>query len=167
MVRFARAKLIHERRELAHRRRLEELEHRQLDLERVSDLRRDLHREQAVAAEVEEAIVDPDLPHPELLAPDLGQRRFRLGARLLVGRSEVRAGMAIDRTARSRACVGVADPGVQPTLQVAGHDEHARSGVGAEEPEEGVHAFRRPDGLRHVLSIRRSRASTGQWVTTS
>ncbi len=61
-------------------RRLEHRPHRELGAERIADPARQPGGEQRVPAQVEEAVVDPDLGDPEHGGEHLAQRRLRSGA---------------------------------------------------------------------------------------
>ena len=71
----------HMLREERERRVLEERPHRELHREALADLRHDASREQRVAAEMEEVVVDADALDAENVTPDSGDDRLRRRAR--------------------------------------------------------------------------------------
>ncbi|CAI1205305.1 Uncharacterised protein [Serratia ficaria] len=57
----------------------------------AAQLRHQLHRQQRMAAQLEEVVVPPYPLHPQQLAPDLRQQRFALALRRRVGRLALRS----------------------------------------------------------------------------
>ncbi len=84
----------------------EQLAQRQLRAQALAQLRDQPHRQQRMAAELEEVVVAADPLHPEQVLPQRGQQRFDLTARRRVGAARVglrvgqRQGAAVELAVR-------------------------------------------------------------------
>ena len=141
-------------RELPNGRRIEDLEDRHLDLESIADLRRHLHRQERVAAEVEEAVVDADLLEPELRSPDVARAPIR--CRTPARRTGVaRLGRGCRRPSpRAARGLGPAHPGLDPAVEIADRDKNARSDVGPQQAQECILSLRGLDRGGHAGHLR-------------